>query len=280
MFPMNFNRSIDIEEPVVIPPPPSPFDFKNKVIIITGACSGIGAAAAMEFAKWGGLLTVVGRNKENLRVVADKVIDVHDHSPLIVHADMTKDEEVRHIVEKTIATYGRIDVLVNSASVIEIGSIETTTMAQYDRVMDVNIRAVFQLTSLAVPYLIETKGSIVNVSSVSGLRSIPGVIVYNLSKAALDQFTRCIAVELAQKGVRCNSVNPVVDVIDIQKNDDLDNEAYENWLVHSKTTHALGRKGLEDEVAGVIAFLASSMANSITGASLPVDGGRHAMCPR
>lgn len=280
MFPIGINHSIDIEEPVVIPPPPSPLDFKNKVIIITGACSGIGAAAAMEFAKWGGLLTVVGRNKESLRAVADKVIDVHDHSPLMVHADMIKEEEVRHIVDKTIATYGRIDVLINSASVIEIGNIETTTMAQYDRVMDVNLRAAFQLTSLAVPYLIETKGCIVNVSSVNALRSFPGILVYNLSKAALDQFTRCVALELREKCVRCNSVNPVVDVTEIQRSDGLDDEAYQKWLEHSNTIHEDGRDGLEEEVAGVIAFLASNMANFITGASLPVDGGRHAMCPR
>uniref|UniRef100_A0A034WML9 3-oxoacyl-(Acyl-carrier-protein) reductase FabG n=1 Tax=Bactrocera dorsalis TaxID=27457 RepID=A0A034WML9_BACDO len=280
MFPIGFNHSIDIEEPVVIPPPPSPLDFKNKVIIITGACSGIGAAVVMEFAKWGGLLTVAGRNKESLRAVADKVIDAYDHSPLIVHADMINEEEVRHIVDKTIATYGHIDVLVNSASVIEIGNIETTTMAQYDRVMDVNLRAVFQLTSLAVPYLIETRGCIVNLSSVNGLRSFPGVLVYNLSKAALDQFTRCVALELKEKGVRCNSVNPVVDVTEIQKSDDIDDEAYQKWLEHSGTISEDGREGLEENVAGVIAFLASDMASFITGASLPVDGGRHVMCPR
>ncbi|XP_053969823.1 3-oxoacyl-[acyl-carrier-protein] reductase FabG-like [Anastrepha ludens] len=280
MFPIKFNHSIDLQEPVVIPPPPSPLDFKNKVIIITGANSGIGAATAMEFAKWGGLLTVVGHNKASLREVADKVIDVHEHSPLIVHADMTKQEEVRHIVDKTMATYGRIDVLVNNASVVEIGNIETTTMDQYDRVMDINIRAVFQLTSLAVPHLIDTKGCIVNVSSISGIRSFPGILAYNISKAALDQFTRCIALELRPKGVRCNSVNPSVIIKDVQKSDSMDDEEYEAILEQSMITHASGRAGLEEEVAGVIAFLASSMASFITGATLPVDDGHHAMCAR
>ncbi|XP_054745242.1 3-oxoacyl-[acyl-carrier-protein] reductase FabG-like [Anastrepha obliqua] len=280
MFPIQFNHSIDLQEPVVIPPPRSPLDFKNKVIIITGANSGIGAATAMEFAKWGGLLTVVGHNKASLREVADKVIDVHEHSPLIVHADMTKQEEVRHIVDKTMATYGRIDVLVNNASVVEIGNIETTTMDQYDRVMDINIRAVFQLTSLAVPHLIDTKGCIVNVSSISGIRSFPGILAYNISKAALDQFTRCIALELRPKGVRCNSVNPSVIIKDVQKSDSMDDEVYEAILEQSKITHASGRAGLEEEVAGVIAFLASNMASFITGATLPVDDGHHAMCAR
>ncbi|XP_017482355.1 PREDICTED: uncharacterized oxidoreductase MexAM1_META1p0182-like isoform X2 [Rhagoletis zephyria] len=280
MFPIEFNHSIDLQEPVVIPPPPSPLDFKNKVIIITGVNSSIGAATAMEFAKWGGLLTVVGHSEDSLREVADKVIDVHDHSPLIVHADMTKEKEVRHIVDKTMATYGRIDVLVNSASVVEIGNIETTTMDQYDRVMDINMRSVFQLTSSAVPHLIDTKGCIVNVSSVNGIRSMPGILTYNISKAALDQFTRCIALELQPKGVRCNSVNPAVIITDIQKSDSMDDETYEIALEQSKMIHSTAREGFAEEVAGVIAFLASNMAKSINGATLPVDDGRHAMSSR
>lgn len=163
---------------------------------------------------------------------------------------------------------------------MERGTIEDTSLEQYDRVMNTNMRAVYQLTMLAVPELIKTKGSIVNISSVNGIRSFPGVLAYNISKAAVDQFTRCVALELAPKGVRCNSVNPGVIITEIHKRGGMDEEAYAKFLEHSRSTHALGRPGQVEEVSGVIAFLASDKASFITGASLPVDGGRHAMCPR
>lgn len=131
-----------------------------------------------------------------------------------------------------------------------------------------------------MPHLIKTQGNIVNISSVNGIRSFPGVLAYNISKAALDQFTRCTALELAPKKVRVNSVNPGVIITNIHKRGGMDEEAYKNFLERAKTTHALGRPGTVDEVSEAIQFLASDSASFITGASLPVDGGRHAMCPR
>lgn len=114
----------------------------------------------------------------------------------------------------------------------------------------------------------------------NGIRSFPGVLAYNISKAGLDQFTRCTALELASKGVRVNSVNPGVVVTNIHKSGGLSEEQYQNFLEHSKQTHALGRVGDVSEVANAIIYLASDLSGFITGASLPVDGGRHAMCPR
>lgn len=101
-----------------------------------------------------------------------------------------------------------------------------------------------------------------------------------MSKSALDQLTRCVALELAPKKIRCNSVNPGVTITELQKRGGLNEEAYQKFLERSKETHALGRPGNAEEVANVIAFLASSDASFITGATLAVDGGRHAMCPR
>lgn len=106
------------------------------------------------------------------------------------------------------------------------------------------------------------------------------MLAYNISKAGLDQFTRCVALEMASKSVRVNSVNPGVVVTNIHKSGGLSSEQYQNFLEHSKTTHALGRVGEVSEVASAILFLASDMSSFITGATLPVDGGRHAMCPR
>lgn len=222
-----------------------------------------------------------GRNKEELDKVAAKCKeDRSDAQVLPVQGDLEKDEDTKALLEVTIKEFGKLDILVNNAGIVLKGSIETTSLEDFDKVMRINMRAVFYLTSLAVPYLIETQGCIVNVSSVNGMRSFPGVLAYNMSKSAVDQLTRCTALELASKNVRCNSVNPGVIMTEIHKRGGMDDEEYSKFLERCKLTHALGRPGHVEEVASVIAFLASSDSSFMTGASLPVDGGRHAMCPR
>lgn len=256
-------------------------EFKDKVVLITGASSGIGAGAAELFATKGAWLVLVGRNATNLGAVAAKCTPTHGApEPLQIVGDVTKEADAVKIIETTIEKFKRLDVLVNSAGIIERGTIENTTLAQYDSVMNTNVRAIFYLTQLAVPHLVAVKGNIVVVSSVNGIRSFPGVLAYNISKSAVDQFTRCVALELAPKGVRVNSVNPGVIVTDIHRRGGMDDEAYAKFLEHSKTTHALGRVGDVKETAAAIVFLASDGASFITGVQLPVDGGRHVLCPR
>lgn len=254
--------------------------FKDKVIIVTGASSGIGAATAVHLASLGGQLVIVGRNVDKLKETADNIIAAGGAPALQLQADMDKESDVEKIVTDTLKKFGKLNVLVNNAGIIELGSIENTSLGQYDRVMNTNVRSLYQLTALATPELIKTKGSIVNVSSVNGIRSFPGVLAYNISKAAVDQFTRCVALELAPKGVRVNSVNPGVIITELQKRGGLDDAAYSKFLERAKETHALGRPGEGKEVAAAIAFLASDEASFSTGVNLPVDGGRHAMCPR
>merc|ERR1712179_333542 len=190
------------------------------------------------------------------------------------------EDDTSKLVDKTVAEFGKLDILVNNAGILEMGTIENTSLEQYDRIMNTNVRAIYQLTMLAVPHLIKTQGCIVNVSSVNGVRSFPGVLAYNISKSAVDQFTRCVALELAPKKIRVNSVNPGVIATELQKRGGLDDERYAKFLEHSKTTHAMGRTGEVLEVAKAIGFLASEDASFSTGVTLPVDGGRHAMCPR
>lgn len=255
-------------------------NFKGKVIIVTGASSGIGAATAVYLASLGGLLVLVGRNVDKLKETADNILATGGAAALQLQADMNKEADVEKIVAATLKKFGKLNVLINNAGIIELGSIESTSLEQYDRVMNTNVRSLYQLTMLATPELIKTKGNIVNVSSVCGLRSFPGVLAYNVSKSAVDQLTRCVALELATKGVRVNSVNPGVIITELQKRGGLNDEAYAKFLEHSKKTHALGRPGDVNEVAATIAFLASDDASFSTGVNLPVDGGRHAMCPR
>ncbi|XP_030562335.1 uncharacterized protein LOC115763761 [Drosophila novamexicana] len=254
-------------------------NFAGKVVLITGASSGIGAATAVKFAKYGACLSLNGRNVENLNKVAEQCKAAGAATALVV-GDISKEAETARVWSETLNQYGKLDVLVNNAGIIETGSIENTSLEQYDRVMNTNLRALYHLTMLATPELVKTKGNIVNVSSVNGIRSFPGVLAYNISKMGVDQFTRCVALELAAKGVRSNCVNPGVTVTNLHKRGGMDEATYQKFLEHSKTTHALGRPGTTEEVANAITFLASDLASFTTGLSLAVDGGRHAMCPR
>jgi len=251
--------------------------FAGKVVLITGASSGIGAATAIHLSNLGASLSITGRNVENLQKVAEQC---KGPKPFIVAGELTNETDTKNILETTIKHYGKLNVLVNNAGSLENGSIENTSLEQFDRVFNLNVRSMYHLTMLAVPHLVESKGSIVNVSSVNGLRSFPGVLAYCMSKSAVDQFTRCVAIELAGKQVRVNSVNPGVTVTNLHKNSGMSEEQLKNFFEHSKVTHALGRPGDVQEVAKTIAFLAGDDASFITGATLPVDGGRHALCPR
>ncbi|CAG5131381.1 unnamed protein product [Candidula unifasciata] len=255
-------------------------NLSGKVALITGASSGIGAATAVLFSKLGASLVLTGRKLDNLSAVGAECEKNSQEKPLLLIADLDKEDDVTNIVTDTIKRYGRLNILVNNAGILESGSIENTSLEQYDRLFRTNVRSIYQLTMLLTPYLVEAKGNIVNVSSVNGIRSFPGVLAYNMSKATVDQFTRCVALELAPKQVRCNSVNPGVTITELQKRGGLNDEAYKAFIERSRTTHALGRPGEADEVARTIAFLASDDASFVTGVSLPVDGGRHAMCPR
>ncbi|XP_004529527.1 uncharacterized protein LOC101449529 [Ceratitis capitata] len=251
----------------------------GKVVIVTGASSGIGAVTAEAFAKLGAKVALVGRNAENLKATEVSCKAANNKVELLpIIADVTVDAE--RIVKTAVDKFGKLDVLVNNAGAGASGHILDIDVDQFDRVMNTNVRSVFLLTKYAAPHLIKTQGSIVNVSSVAGLRSFPAVSVYCTSKAAIDQFTRCIALDLAPHKVRVNAVNPGVIVTEFHKRVGMSEEQYAEYLARCKETHALGRVGEAKEVADTIIFLASDKSSFITGATLPVDGGKHAMCPR
>jgi NAD(P)-dependent dehydrogenase (short-subunit alcohol dehydrogenase family) len=254
-------------------------EFANKVVLVTGATSGIGQATALRFAGAGANLVTVGRNEEALAKLSKKLA-THDGRNLALAADLSHEADVDRIVAQTVETFGGIDVLVNAAGHISSGTVENTNLSAWDAMLNINLRAVFLLMQKATPTLIERGGNIVNVSSVTGLRAFPGVLAYCVSKAGLDQLTRCAALELAAKGVRVNAVNPGVVVTDIHRRGGMNDEQYETFLEHSKQTHPLGRVGQADEVAELISFLASPRASWITGATYSIDGGRAQTCAR
>jgi len=253
--------------------------FTGKVAFVTGATSGIGQACAIAFATAGAKVVCVGRNAEALRDVELKIRELGGET-LTSKADLTDPQEAQRAIEQAIQVFGGIDVLVNAAGHLSNGTIENTSLEAWDDMMNVNVRAPFQLMQKALPSLIERRGNIVNVSSVTGLRAFPGVLAYCVSKAALDQLTRCSALELAAKGVRVNAVNPGVVVTQIHKRGGMSEEAYAAFLEHSKQTHPLGRTGRPEEIASLVLYLASDRASWITGATYSIDGGRGQTCAR
>ncbi len=253
--------------------------FTGKVAFVTGATSGIGHASALAFANAGAKVVGVGRKTEALNDV-EKQIREMGAEVLTIEADLSEVQEAERAVQRALEVFGGIDILVNAAGHLSNGTIENTTLQAWDDMMDVNVRAVFQLMQKALPSLIERRGNIVNVSSVTGLRAFPGVLAYCVSKAALDQLTRCASLELASKGVRVNAVNPGVVVTQIHKRGGMNDDAYAAFLEHSKTTHPLGRTGRPEEIADLILFLASDRASWITGATYSIDGGRGQTCAR
>jgi len=253
--------------------------FAGKVVMVTGSTSGIGHAVAIRFAEAGARVAALGRDRSALGKVKSEIEQIGAEA-LTIAADVTSEQEVRNALDETIESFSGLDVLVNAAGHISSGTIENTKLEAWDAMMDVNLRAVFLTMQMAAPYLIKSKGNIVNISSVTGLRSFPGVLAYCVSKAGVDQLTRCSALELAPRGVRVNAVNPGVVVTEIHKRGGMSLEDYERFLEHSKTTHPLGRVGDPKEIAELVLFLASEKAGWITGGTYSIDGGRALTCAR
>lgn len=248
----------------------------GKLVIITGGSSGIGAGAAIHLSKLGARLVLTGRNEANLKQAADKCVG----EVLPIVSDVNNESDRVKVIDEAIRKFGKIDVLVNNAGIGGNGSIISTDMKMFDEIFGTNVRSVFHLTQLAAPHLIKSKGNIVNVSSVAGLRSFPGVLAYSMSKAAIDQFTRCTALELAPLGVRVNAINPAVIITELHRRMGMEEKAYQTYLKKTGEVHALGRVGTVEETSHAIAFLASNESSSfITGTTLAVDGGKAVMCP-
>ncbi|HEY7544149.1 MAG TPA: SDR family oxidoreductase [Blastocatellia bacterium] len=251
--------------------------MKDGKVIITGASSGIGRAAAELFLNEGASVALIGRRESAMRETAESS---KAGKAFIISADLSDERESQSALDKVVELMGGLDVLVNSAGILKSGNIENTSLELWDEMMNINLRSVFHLMKLAVPHLERTRGNIVNVSSVTGLRSFPGVLAYCVSKAALDQLTRCAALELAPKGIRVNAVNPGVVMSGLHRSGGMSEENYAAFLDHSKSTHPLGRVGEAREVAELILFLASDRAAWITGTTVSIDGGRALTCAR
>ncbi|XP_075980225.1 3-oxoacyl-[acyl-carrier-protein] reductase FabG-like [Anticarsia gemmatalis] len=246
--------------------------FENKVVLVTGGSTGIGAAIAIKMSTQRAKVAIVARNEERLKIVSE-TCERNGSETLVIIADVTKD--ARKIVSDTVQRFGRIDVLVNNAGMFDLVSIlDPFAMEKFDHIFRTNLRSVVQLTHLAAPHLIQTKGNIINISSAGST----GIFFsenfsYCSSKAGLDHFSRCVALELAAKGVRVNCVNPGPVRTNFIERATLDEEERDKLLDKINKTTALGKVADPEEIADIVLFLASDTAKSITGSTYVIDNG-------
>jgi len=254
-------------------------ELVGKVVIVTGATSGIGRAALGRFVEEGASVLAVGRDE---RVLAEIAVSVSQDGGLCEAfiADVTEPKAAQQIVAAAVERLGGIDVLVNAAGIIATGTVENTSDEAWEQMMAINLTAPFRLMRAAAPHLAERRGAIVNVSSVTGLRSFPGVLAYCVSKSGVDQLTRCAALELAPKQVRVNAVNPGVVITNLHRRSGMGEAQYATFLERARETHPLGRPGTPEDIAEAILYLASSRSSWMTGETIALDGGRHLTCAR
>jgi NAD(P)-dependent dehydrogenase (short-subunit alcohol dehydrogenase family) len=257
---------------------PTDRELEGKVALVTGASSGIGRASAVRLAGAGARVALVARDRVRLEELAAALGG--SAIARAIPADLTDPGARARVVPECLERFARLDILVNSAGVIGTGTLADTEPAAWRSMLEINLHATVDLMRTSLPHLEASRGCIVNLSSVAGLRAFPGILAYAVSKAAVEQLTRCAALELGPRGVRVNAVSPGVVVTELHRRGYMDEATYAKFLEHSKDTHPLGRVGEAEEVADAIVFLASPRAAWITGVCLPVDGGRSQTCLR
>lgn len=252
--------------------------LENKVAIITGGSSGIGAATAELFVKEGAKVVIIARGEEKLQNQAIKIKELGGEV-LAIQADVSKAEDAERVINQTIEHFGDLDILVNNAGISDLESILTTTNEHWEKVIAVNQSGVFYMAKAAVKYMIEkNKGNIVNVTSTNGLRPLAG-LAYSVSKFAVNGLTEAIALQTKNTNVRCNAVAPGVTATEMTQNSWDDEEAFaaipeEVISVTKRIDLEVGLTDPQDQ-ANAIAFLASDKAKAITGQILAVDNGQY-----
>ena len=247
--------------------------FENKVVLIIGATSSIGKASALAFGKAGAKVIVSGRrNSEGQAVVAEIV--AAGGGATFIQVDVTQESQVQALVEKTVATYGLLDVVFNNAGVEVMGPMTDATESDFRKAFDTNVWGVIASMKDEIPAMLKTGGgSIINTSSIAGQIGLAGAGIYVATKHAVEGLTKSAALEVAKLGIRINAVAPAVIETEMFTRFTGGNEDAINYM---RGMHPIGRSGQPREIADPVLFLASDAASFITGTSLAVDGGRMA----
>jgi 3-oxoacyl-[acyl-carrier protein] reductase len=241
----------------------------GKVALVTGGSRGIGAAIAKRLARDGASVAITYSKGVDAASSVVKEIERGGGKALAIQADAADADAVRNAVEKTVANFGRLDVLVNNAGTAIPKPFEETTLEEMDRVIDINIRGVFAATHSALKHM-KSGGRIIMVGSCVGERVLtPGLVPYSATKGAVKMFAQGLSREVGSRGITVNNVQPGPIDTDL-------NPASGDWATPQKAATALNRYGHVDEVAALVAFVAGPESSYITGANLTVDGGTNA----
>src|SRR6202161_2554191 len=243
--------------------------LEGKIALITGGSRGIGAAVAKRLAADGANVAITYAKDAKAASAVVKAIERAGQKAIAIQADAADAAAVAAAVEKTVATFGRLDVLVNNAGTAVPKPFVETTLEEMDRVLDINIRGVFVATQAALKHMTDG-GRIIMIGSAVGERVLtPGLVPYSATKGAVKIFTQALSRELGSRNITVNNVQPGPIDTDL-------NPAAGDWAVPQKAATALGRYGRVDEIASMVAFVAGPEASYITGANLTVDGGMNA----
>src|SRR5467141_845520 len=243
--------------------------LEEKTAFITGGSRGIGAAIAKRLAADGANVAITYTKGADAAASVVKEIERAGGKAIAIQADAADAEASKAAVEKTVATFGRLDVLVNNAGTAIPKTFEETTLEELDRVIDINVRGTFVATQAALKHM-KSGGRIIMIGSCVGERMMtPGLVPYSATKGAVKMFTQGLSREVGTRGITVNNVQPGPIDTDL-------NPAAGDWAAPQKAATALGRYGSVDEVAALVAFVAGPESSYITGANLTVDGGTNA----
>jgi 3-oxoacyl-[acyl-carrier protein] reductase len=243
--------------------------LEGKIALVTGASRGIGAAIAKRLAADGANVAITYAKDSTSAAAVVKAIEANGRKALAIHADSVDAEAIKGAVTKTVSTFGRLDILVNNAGTAIPKAFEESTLEELDHMLDLNVRGIFIATQAALKH-IKDGGRIIMIGSCVGERMMtPGLAAYSATKGAVKMFTQGLSREVGSRGITVNNVQPGPIDTDL-------NPASGEWAVPQKAMTSLNRYGTVDEVAAVVAFVASPESSYITGANLTVDGGTNA----
>ena len=244
--------------------------LKNKIAVVTGAGTGIGRAIALGLIREGAKVALVGRRTEPLEAAAKEA----GGSSLVLPADVSNQSEIDRVLSETVAKFGGLNVLVNNAGILHIGTAEQITEQQWDETFNINVRGVWLLSRSVLPHMRRARGgSIINVASVLGINGARKRSAYAPSKGAVVLLTKCMAIDYGSENIRVNALCPSFVETDLTA--EVIRKAPDPTAMRKDriSVHPIGRLGQPEDMAGLAVFLASDESSWMTGAVLPVDGG-------
>ena len=244
--------------------------LEGKVAVVTGSSKGIGKAIALRLVKDGAKVVINSRHQEDVDAVVKEIGKTGGNVYAIV-ADISKQEDIERLIADAVEHFGRIDIFVNNAGVLDRSSIADMDKEMLDRVIDINLKGTFMCMQAAARQMMEQGdgGNIVNISSIAGIRAFPQMSHYCMSKAGIIQMTRSAALELAPHKIKVNCIGPGAISTDMTKQIEDDPKLMKQTISHIP----LGRIGEPDDIAGAVSFFVSEDSSYITGQTIFVDGG-------